>query len=121
MDADDPFGPDGFVLTFPVWVVGRPDRTVAGLLQGRYVGGATATPLFTDEDLARTFLERSPAPGHVVMPIFEASALLGLLGALVRQGLTHVVIDPSGARGKSCPIALFRDKLARALDEADEG
>jgi hypothetical protein len=50
------------------------------------------------------------------MPIHEGDALVGLLGAMERNGINYVLIDERNR----WPNDLFKSTLLRAIEEASE-
>ncbi len=106
-----------FYLPLPVWIIGTTDREVRKLLQSTQPGGECATPLFTDNDLAQTFLAKNNLAGrYLAIPVADGDAVVGLLGAMERNGINHVLIDERNL----WPIDLFKSVLLRAIDESPE-
>jgi hypothetical protein len=110
----DLFEASGFVFVFPLWIVTNPNLGSQDFLKAVHPDGEIATPIFTDEDLAQSFLDQQDeSPGEYIVRPLEPWAFLGLLAVLHRKGFSHVLIDPAGEKGRGFPIAkLLAEVLA---------
>jgi hypothetical protein len=90
-----------FTVDLPVWTVvevstlntvGFPMCAAMGMSPfGR------VQPLFTDEDLARRYIEEIGSPDRVPFAIRDDETLLSLLQLADSSGITHVAIDTPAA------------------------
>ena len=92
--SDELHDPDLFRLYFPAYFLFGSD----GKLIGYDVPGVgRVLPMFTDEDLARRFVEARQMGAAAMRRIGVRETLYGPLEIAAREvGVTHVGIDPSG-------------------------
>lgn len=91
--SDQPRDPHGFRLYFPVYVLFGSDGKLIGY---DLPGVGRVLPLFTDEDLARRFVEARQMSAAAIRRIGVRETLYGPLEIAARRvGVTHVGIDPS--------------------------
>lgn len=102
---------------FPLWVISHAGGT---LLYGGHPDGTVASPIFTDDDLAKTFLEGRRPTTDYVRSVATRDELLSMLVAAEQSGLTHVFVDP-GRTVRAHPVSDFRRMLERASTEPPEG
>jgi hypothetical protein len=109
---DEPFNPDEFLISFPLWLPINPKPGVKAMVLVQGPDGEKAIPLFTDEDLVRRFLQSVPRIGHYALGMVEhPAALVELLEVLESEGFTDVTIDQAGSTAAFFPIAQLRSKL----------
>lgn len=114
---DDFFHPPGFLLSVPVWSVGRKDRGISGILTAPHPeSGKLSALLFTDEDLAQRFLHghAAQASSHALQRIDTSLAVLGLLTVLETIGVVHVLIDVS-KKTQTFTVAEIKDAILQSL------
>ena len=108
---DDAFPGDGFLVTLPLWFIAHrdvPDALAAG--DGLMCGTASRNKfvvVFTDEDLARDFVERKGPDDLVPVCATTHHALVALLEKLLARGHTHIGFDPTKGRHRSAVLADF--------------
>jgi hypothetical protein len=91
--SDELHDPDVFRLYFPVYVLFGSDGKLIGY---DLPDGARVLPMFTDEDLARRFVEARNVGAVAIHRIGLRETLYGPLEIAAQQvGVTHVSIDPS--------------------------
>jgi len=113
-----------FEIEFPIWIIAHRDREAKGLLQVTHeeAAGMVGFPIFTDDDLAQTFLDGALLGDHYVLKsIAEPLAAYGLVAILELQGFTHVVLDSSSHQDKSrktarSPLSEMRAGLLAMLE-----
>ena len=116
-EMDALFNPDGFLIPIPVWSIGRSGQGVAGALVGQHPDDGKKTAiLFTDEDLAKTFMEKnaSKAQNYSLQCIGTSLALLGFLVILESIGVIHVIFDPA-QKSQHFTVAELRQTFIRTL------
>jgi ribosomal protein S18 acetylase RimI-like enzyme len=118
--VDALFNPDEFLLQLPVWALVHPVAKAGGPITIE-VAGKKATPLFSDEDLARRFQEttKSHTSQYVLGCIDTPTEFLGFLDWAEREGFTHVTIDGTTATARFYPINHLRRSLEAPEDGAD--
>ena len=120
--ADLPSDPDAFVIESPVWTIAidaelRAHGMPGGVAVMASAGHGLVFPLYTDEDLARRFLEESGAVGRSPYRIDGLPHLVALLRAMELVGVNRVGIDcPTAAnpRGEAGRYPTVRQVLAAA-------
>jgi len=107
-----------FEISLPIWVVWDESiGDVRGFPFGVYVlksDDSTELPVFTDRDLAATFVERLGLHGHSTGKISGWDKLILVAGLLLLSGGDHVRVDPAPAyeRGRwTAPIEWLLGKL----------
>ena len=111
------FDAGGFLVCFPLYLLEHRSGVYKFLISPP-PDGDIATPIFTDEDAARTFLEKGPtAEEYSLKCIAEPLALLGLLTVLETKGFTHVTFDPVGSKATSLTIPALRAYAFRWSDQ----
>ncbi len=105
MDIDE-----RFMIQFPVWLIGRRDGFIKGLVKST-ANGHSAVPLFTDNDLAQTFLDASPYPDIYEIRQFSDLELLGVTTILQTIGVTHVIADPNKTRAEAFELSELQKDL----------
>jgi hypothetical protein len=112
---DEPFDPVEFLIQFPVWFLAHPNEQLANrFIEVNGAAGETATPLFTDQDLAQRF-HSQPGLGHYVLALVpDPRELLKVLDLIEQKGFTHVVIDPQAGAGRAMffPLGNLRTQCA---------
>src|SRR4051812_28020989 len=111
---DDAFPGDGFLVTLPLWFIAHrdvPDALAVG--DGLMCGTASRNRfvvVFTDEDLARDFVERK-GPGDLV-PVCATThhALVALLEKPRAGGHPHFGFPPRKGRPGRAVLAAFRGR-----------
>ena len=106
---------EAFLIDFPVWIIRDPSRGTAAVMRTQFPDETMVVAVFTDLDLANTYLESlQDAPeGYAAVPVENGLALFGLIILLEEQGVTHVAIDPRPSR--AYPVANLRKDLAKWL------
>jgi hypothetical protein len=105
IDLSKFFDAGGFTFRFPLFMLGHPDGTMGGLLKAAHKDGSVSLPMFTEEDLARSFRAAGPEPeSYALMSVDMALSFLGLLLVLESKGFTHVLFDPNRDKGFSIAI-----------------
>ena len=93
--SDDLVEAGQFLIQFPAWVVGRKDRLQGNrrdFFETDNIDGGRILLLFTDDDLAKTFLEKTGQHEKMALPVRLPSELTAVIGI---TGATHVAVDPS--------------------------
>jgi hypothetical protein len=115
---DEIFDANSLFIPLPIWFIGHRDRKLDDLLKGFQADDIVVIPIFTDEDLAKTFLESRPKSEYVPIPVTDENAIIGLLNAIRARGITHVNLDGSpGKQSRSYPVGDFRTMFQRAVDK----
>jgi len=100
LDKDELPELDTFVAEFPVWsvvdeAIFRRDGLIPALPKLFTPEDGAIFALFTDDDLAKRFVERLPLPGKVPVKLITPGALRVILTELQCMGCKNVGIDPS--------------------------
>lgn len=119
--SDEPFDHAVFEIPFPVWtIVDVAEHQKRGLPHSVKVletpEHGKVLPLFTDADLAKTWIERQPLPGKAPLRMMTARLLYTLLTDYKRFGGNYVGIDLSKSTagtisGRFCPVQELLDAL----------
>jgi hypothetical protein len=116
---DGLFDPNAFVITFPVYFLGktrpggRRDAAVT-VLRGRSRSGHALACVFTDDDLAGRFLAAHPRfRDFSPVPLRGRRALVEFLDAIQSEGCTHVGFDDLGRGAVSLAIADVKSVIER--------
>jgi hypothetical protein len=117
---DDLFDPNAFTWDYPLWVAfdiakmaDEANHPFGAFTQGEgdYTDGRHRfLGVFTDEDLARRFVEDFCLPPHSFTPI-DHEQFGGLLNDAIRRGVRYVAFDVHSRGGKHFRI----DKIAARL------
>jgi hypothetical protein len=111
---------DVFFATFPVWTVVDAEqfRGTQNIVRSLPVIGSDELgkffPVFTDDDLAKRFIEDWPLPGKAPLQLITPRALWDVLTELKPLGCGHVGIDVSlrpTIRGRFYPISEVLEAL----------
>jgi hypothetical protein len=102
----DDAAPEKFLIQLPVWTIAD-----VAICQAKGLEPAIAIfsapeigkilPLFTDEDLAKRFLETVPVPGKSRVWLRTMKAVRAVIAGWYKAGVGHVGIDMSFASGGS--------------------
>lgn len=112
---------DFFLVLFPVYIITHRDAGIDSPLPAVHPESReVATPVFTDDDLAQTFLEtNSPSPDFVLHVIEGLGAFARWLETIEANGFSRVIFDPTdgkgGTRGIPRPIAELRAEALAQL------
>lgn len=94
--------PAKIFFQFPLWLLGTPGLSTAGLVNAVDPTGEKCIPIFTDADFAQHFKDGNPKLAHYSLrPIGDGYALYGLLTLLEKAGFVNLLIDPSRPAGGS--------------------
>jgi len=100
------FDPDEFVFT-EMWILAEVGYESTAIAGGHYLGGpledgSRGAFLFSDRDLAGRFIVQVSLAGQVVPVQFPGLAeFAGFLRAIQSEGITRLVVDPSGSMDRS--------------------
>jgi len=113
---------DGFLLVFPLWALFDRTDQASGLLRANSLAGEQGFPLFTNEDLARRFLEEWPGlRGYALVRIADPGGLPKLMDLLAGKGFTHVSIDPCRHGPRYCVVAHLAALAGAAASRGGRG
>jgi hypothetical protein len=113
---------DSFVIPSPIWIVCHRDRGPSSVPRTTLTDGRVLVCLFTDEDLARRYLEVANAPPEFVPQAIDDPAFAALLELVESEDkVTHVAFDADQNRPSrwGVPIADMRQALDRRLRGTD--
>jgi len=109
---DEIYRGDGFLFTFPLRIIVRKNAGVSGILKTNHpTDGKLGIGIFSDEDLAKTFVEKNPPVGdhYEIQAVASENELLGLMIELEKKGVFYVFIDPEGVRTTWLTVAEVRN------------
>lgn len=108
----------GFEFEYPTWTVsGKDDPTSVATVKDAESGRDTFLQ-FTDDDLARRFIDGAGWLNCEPAKVESRESLLGLLKAVRDLGVTHVGVDVPPFGRPICNTLFLRiDDAVRALDE----
>jgi hypothetical protein len=114
---DDIFHQEGFFVTFPVWLIGDSTGEFRGMLKVKdKKDGSVALLVFTDNDLAESFVESAPQPAACrLISIPTTLAFIGLLTVLERQGIKNVAFDPTRENFEPRSVSELQDEFIRGI------
>jgi hypothetical protein len=99
---------------FPLWLISLPSIKIKGIVNATDPDSIKAIMLFSDEHLAKRFLEAdSKLARHVLRPIVEQWHFFGVLALLEKAGFRNVVIDPPPA---PATVSAFASRTVRIAD-----
>jgi hypothetical protein len=115
---DDLFHQEGFLVPFPIWLIGDITGKLRGLLKSQNPNdNSLAVVVFTDQDLAQTALDSSPQPSaHRLISIPTTLAFIGLLFILEKQGIPHVIFDPTEKKVETRLVTELLDEFVRGIE-----
>lgn len=107
---------DEFLFRIPVWaIVNIANFQAKGLLSSIVTAKSPEVSdfllMFTDDDLAKRFIEDNQASGCAPVEIKTEQALRSILIDLKKNGLAHVGIDVSNSKGRFYPIGDIIDTI----------
>jgi hypothetical protein len=117
------FDPGRFVIVNPIWyVVSRESleslsTTGPGIAQAKTSDGRWYLPLFTDQDLAERFIQRTGLDGEPIETPLPSN-FLNLLEYLERTGHEYTAIDPEPGRPlRIGPISRVIQAVRRSIEQ----
>lgn len=111
---------DGLIIQMPLWaLVSEEVYEETGGEEGFVfitdsVHQERSFPIFTDHDLAESYITQLKMAGVVLLPVESIEKLEGWFSSCIEEGINYATVDPTTDPRKRSWVATFGEVLKRA-------